>query len=278
MRAAVIQMNSGAVVADNLRSAGQLLEEAAAQGAQLAVLPENFSIMPARRAQRLAAAEVAGDGPAQTWLADTARTLGMWLVGGTMPIVDPDAHERVRAASLVAAPDGRITARYDKLHLFDVDAGEGEQYRESASFSPGQHAVVSGAGGAELGLSVCYDVRFPELYRALSAAGATVLTAPSAFTLKTGRAHWQCLMRARAVENLCFMLAPNQCGTHADGRQTWGESLIVSPWGEVLASCDAGEQAQSGFAIADLDFDAQAQRRQAFPALDHRRNFDTKRV
>lgn len=273
MRAAVIQMNSGAEVSANLDAAGQLLAQAADAGAQLAVLPENFCIMPARRAQRLAAAEPAGDGLVQRWLAATAKRHGLWLVGGTMPMIDPRDTQRVRAASLLVAPDGTVAARYDKLHLFDVDAGDGEQYRESDSFSPGEHAVLASAGAAKLGLSVCYDVRFPELYRALAEAGATVLTAPSAFTLRTGRAHWQCLLQARAVENLCFVLAPNQCGTHADRRQTWGQSMIVSPWGEVLAQCSAGEQAEPGIAVADLDFDAQAQRRHAFPALTHRRNF-----
>ena len=252
--------------------------QAADAGAHVAVLPENFSIMPARRDQRLAVAEHAGDGVVQSWLAEIASRHGLWLVGGTLPIRDPAVADRVRAASLLVSPDGRVVARYDKLHLFDVDAGAGERYRESDSFSPGEQAVLATAGEANLGLSACYDVRFPEVYRALSAAGATVLTVPSAFTLKTGQAHWQCLLQARAVENLCFVLAPNQCGTHADGRQTWGQSLIVSPWGEVLASCDAGEQAQPGVALADLDFDAQAQQRQTFPALDHRRNFDTKRV
>ncbi|MBR9814395.1 carbon-nitrogen hydrolase family protein, partial [bacterium] len=173
MRAAVIQMNSGAEVAANLDAAGQLLAQAADAGAQLAVLPENFCIMPARRAQRLAAAEPAGDGLVQRWLAATAKRHGLWLVGGTMPMIDPRDTQRVRAASLLVAPDGTVAARYDKLHLFDVDAGDGEQYRESDSFSPGEHAVLASAGAAKLGLSVCYDVRFPELYRALDEAGAT---------------------------------------------------------------------------------------------------------
>ena len=278
MRAAVIQMNSAADVAANLEAAAGLLTQAADAGAGLAVLPENFSIMPAQRAQRLAVAEPAGDGPVQQWLRDTAQRNGLWLVGGTIPIIDPQADQRVRATSLLVAPDGNVAARYDKLHLFDVDAGEGERYRESDSFSPGEQAVVATADRANLGLSVCYDVRFPELYRALSAVGATVFTVPSAFTLRTGRAHWQTLLRARAVENLCFVLAPNQCGTHADGRQTWGESMIVSPWGEVLASCNAGDTAQPGFAIADLGFDAQVKRRHSFPALDHRRTFTVKHL
>ena len=278
MHAAVIQLNSGADVADNLGAAAKLLAQAADAGADLAVLPENFSIMPARRAQRLAVAEQAGSGPVQQWLAEMAQAHGLWLVGGTIPIVDPAASDRVRAASLVVSPDGHVIARYDKLHLFDVDAGEGERYRESDSFSPGEQAVVVDAGEAKLGLSVCYDVRFPELYRALSGAGATVLTAPSAFTLKTGRAHWQCLLQARAVENLCYVLAPNQCGTHADGRRTWGQSMIVSPWGEVLAECSAGEAASPGTVVAELDFEAQAQRRRTFPALEHRRNFTVEGV
>lgn len=272
-RAAVIQMNSGPDVDANLAAARQLLAQAADQGAVLAALPENFSLMPTRQRDRLDHAEQPGDGPAQAMLADTARTLGLWIVGGTLPMADPDDPDRVRACSLLVGPSGDTVARYDKIHLFDVEVSAEERYLESATFAPGDQAVVADTPVGRLGLTVCYDVRFPELYRSLSAAGAQVLTVPSAFTLQTGAVHWALLTRARAVENLCHVLAPNQCGEHAKGRRTYGDSLIADPWGQVLARCTAGENATPGVAVADIDLTAQAERRRQFPALDHRRRF-----
>lgn len=272
-RAAVIQMNSGPDVAANLTAARSLLEHAAEQGARLAALPENFSLIPERQRDRLAHAETPGDGPAQAMLIEAARSLGLWIVGGTLPMADPDDAERVRACSLLLSPDDGVVARYDKIHLFDVEVSAEERYLESATFAPGDQAVVADTPVGRLGLTVCYDVRFPELSRSLSAAGAQLLTVPSAFTLQTGAVHWDLLTRARAVENLCYVLAPNQCGQHAKGRRTYGDSLIADPWGQVLARCSAGRDAQPGVAVADVDLAAQTKRREGFPALNHRRTF-----
>lgn len=265
MRVAVVQMSSGPDIAANLSQAHGLLRQAVDQGIDLAVLPENFGLMPSDGAQRRAAGEPAGRGVQQDWLKATAAELGLWIVGGTLPIAAPDG--RGYASSLLVSPQGAMAARYDKIHLFDVDAGGGERYAESASIAPGDAPALASAGALTLGLTVCYDLRFPELYRALVADGAQAFTAPSAFTATTGRAHWDTLLRARAVENLCFMLAPNQCGTHANGRSTWGHSAIISPWGETLAMLGG----VPGVAVATLDLGAQADLRARFPALSHRR-------
>lgn len=272
-RVAVLQMTSGDDVAANLASARQLIEAARAQGASLAVLPENFAFMGRHERDKLALAEAPGEGPLQAFLSEAARQSGLWLVGGTLPLRAPGDAARVLAASLVVAPDGGLRARYDKIHLFDVDVGGGERaYRESASIAPGRLAEVCvdtelGRGG----LSVCYDLRFPELYRRLASAGAQWLTVPSAFTARTGEAHWLPLLQARAIENQCYVLAANQCGLHpspADApRRTWGHSVIIGPWGEVLAQCTD----VPGVAVAELDLAAQHALRQRFPVLAHRR-------
>lgn len=272
-RMAVVQMNSGDDVAHNLASARRLLHMARAEGAQLAVLPENFAFMGRYEQDKLAIAEAPGEGPLQGFLTDIARETGMWIVGGTVPLRAPGESTRVLAASLVVAPDGALRARYDKLHLFDVDVGGGERaYRESASIVPGELREVCvdtplGRGG----LSVCYDLRFPELYRRLATAGAQWLTVPSAFTARTGQAHWLPLLQARAIENQCFVLAANQCGVHPSPpeapRYTWGHSVIIDPWGERLAGCGDGP----GIAVAELDQAAQQNLRRRFPVLEHRR-------
>ena len=220
MKVAAIQMTSGPEVAANLEQAGALLEAAAARGARLAALPENFSFMGLRDADKRAAAEPDGHGPAQDFLASTARRLRLWIIGGTVPLA-AGADGRVAAACLVYDSDGARVARYDKIHLFDVDLpGRAESYRESAHVAPGARATLIDTPAGRLGLSVCYDVRFPELYRHLSAAGAQLLSVPSAFTSPTGRAHWETLLRARAIENLCYVVAPAQSGFHASGRET----------------------------------------------------------
>ena len=210
MKVAAIQMTSGPDVGANLEQARELLEEAAARGARLAALPENFSFMGLKDADKRAVAEADGQGPAQDFLADISRRLKLWIVGGTVPLrAGAEGDGRVAAASLVYDPDGRRAARYDKIHLFDVDIPGGiEAYRESRHVAPGAAAAVVDTPAGRLGLSVCYDVRFPELYRHLSAAGAQLLVVPSAFTAPTGRAHWETLLRARAIENLCYVLAP----------------------------------------------------------------------
>lgn len=259
-------MTSGPDVAANLGQARPLLEEAAQRGARLAVLPENFAFLGLRDADKRAIAEADGAGPIQEFLAATALRLGMWIVGGTIPL-RAGADGRVAAASLVYDAEGNRAGRYDKIHLFDVDIpGRAERYRESAHVTPGTAAVVVDTPVGRVGLSVCYDVRFPELYRRLSAAGAQILTVPSAFTTPTGRAHWEILMGARAIENLCYVIAPAQSGFHPNGRETYGDSMIVDYWGRVLQRLPRGR----GCIVAQIDLAGQAQVRENFPALQHR--------
>jgi len=266
VKVAALQMTAAADVTVNLAAAGQLLADARAAGARVAVLPENFSFMGLRDADKRAIAEVDGDGPVQHFLSQQARELGLWIVGGTTPIAQ-EPGGRIAAACLVYADDGRRVARYDKIHLFDVDIpGKSESYRESKNTAPGSRAVLVPTPAGLLGLSVCYDMRFPELYRQLSAAGAQWFSMPSAFTVPTGRAHWETLLRARAIENLAYVVAPAQWGRHASGRETYGDSLIVDYWGAVLGRLESGV----GVVIAELDLAAQAEARRNFPALTHR--------
>lgn len=263
---AAIQMTSGPDVTANLEQAQPLLEDAARRGARLAVVPENFAFMGLRDADKRGVAETEGSGPIQDFLASTASRLRMWIVGGTIPLRAGD-DGRVAAASVVYDADGNRVARYDKIHLFDVDIpGRVERYRESAHVAPGSEAVVVDTPVGRLGLSVCYDVRFPELFRRLSAAGAQILTVPSAFTSPTGRAHWETLMCARAIENLCYVVAPAQSGFHPNGRETYGDSMIVDYWGRVVQRLPRGR----GCIVAQIDVERQAEVRQNFPALEHR--------
>jgi len=259
-------MNSGPDVALNLGVAGKLLADAAAAGAVLVVLPENFAIMGAKEADRLAVAEAPGAGPIQDALAEFAQKLSLWIVAGTLPMRGRTP-QRVAPASIVFDANGRQVARYDKIHLFDVDIPERkETYRESATFEPGKEPIVVETPVGRLGLSVCYDMRFPELYRRLSAQGAQLLAMPAAFTVPTGQAHWEVLLRARAVENLCYVLAAAQWGAHANGRETYGDTMIVDYWGRVLARRATGD----GVVVAEIDLAAQAGVRAGFPALKHR--------
>ena len=266
-RVAALQMCTGVSAPANLASAERLLREARARGAVVACLPENFLIMGHAEADKLAVAEDYGDGPVQTRLAELARELGLWIVAGTLPI-RTDEPARVAASVLVYDARGECVARYDKIHLFDVDIpGRVEQYRESASVRPGEATVCVDTPAGRLGLSVCYDLRFPELYRALAAAGAEWFCVPSAFTAPTGRAHWRTLLRARAIENLAWVVAPAQSGFHENGRETHGESLIVEPWGAVVARLPRG----TGVVCADFDLVQQRGLRQSFPCQSHRR-------
>ena len=260
---AVVQMVSSDVLADNLAHAGDLLEQAAAGGAQLALLPENFALMGHDEKAKLAVMEMDGDGPIQSWLAAQAQRLGLWLIGGSIPLAAPDG--RCYAACLTFDPAGQRQARYDKIHLFDVDLAGGESYRESRTIAPGSTPVAVTTPWGQLGLSICYDLRFPELYR--SYAGAELLVVPSAFTQQTGAAHWECLLRARAIENQAYVLAADQGGLHQNGRQTFGGSMIVDPWGQVLARMDQGE----GIALAQVDMEFLQHCRSNLPALQHRR-------
>ena len=265
MTVAAIQMTTGADRDANLAIARDLLREAAAGGASVAALPENFAFMGVKEADKQAIAESDGAGPIQDFLAATARELGLWIVGGTIPLRTATAG-RVAAACLVYGADGARRARYDKIHLFDVRVSEREEYRESATVMPGGTPVVLDTPAGRLGLAVCYDVRFPELFRRLGAAGAQWFCLPSAFTAPTGRAHWETLLRARAIENLCYMVAPAQSGVHANGRETYGDSMIVDYWGRVVARLPRGR----GVISARLEPKRQEETRRTFPALSHR--------
>jgi deaminated glutathione amidase len=273
-RAAVIQMCSGPDPDTNLAVAGTLLAAAAEAGACLAVLPENFSFLGCNEGERMAFAERPGRGLVQEFLAARARELGLWIVGGTLPVLE-EGEPRPRAASILFDSRGEAVARYDKLHLFDVRLpGADEGYRESAGTAPGRGVVVVDSPVGRLGLAVCYDVRFPELFRIMADAGVEVISLPAAFTVPTGRAHWELLVRARAVDNLSFVLAAAQWGEHPGGRKTWGDSMIVDHWGQVLARRPEGV----GVVVADLDPGMQREARQRFPALAHRLPPDTLRL
>jgi deaminated glutathione amidase len=269
MKVAAVQMTSTRDVQANLREAGRLVGEAARQDAKLVVLPENFSFLGATDADRVAAIERFGDGPAQQFLAETAEQLGLWIVGGTIPI--RDGGDRASSRSLLVGPDGRVAAHYDKIHLFDVDipAGgrAGERYSESATTLAGTRVVAAKTPLGRIGMTVCYDIRFPALFHRLSVLGTDIVVVPAAFTVPTGEVHWLPLLQARAIESLVYVVAAGQCGEHAGGRKTYGHSLILGPWGELLAELPAGP----GVACADLDMIRLEQLRQRFPAVQHRR-------
>lgn len=262
---AAIQMTSDFRVAENLAQAAALLAEAAQAGARMAVLPENFAIMARKDAERLAVAEVEGDGPIQDFLSTTARANRLWLVGGTIPL--QATGRKVRAACLLYDDRGERVARYDKIHLFDVKLGNGERYYESNGIEAGVTPVVVDTPMGRLGLTVCYDIRFPELYRQLLDAGAEIFAIPSAFTAYTGRAHWETLVRARAIENLVYVVAAAQTGRHPNGRETYGDSMIVNPWGEVLARRPQG----SGIVTAACDLQKLKALRAQLPSIEHRK-------
>jgi deaminated glutathione amidase len=265
-KVAAIQMTSGHIVADNLAAAGQLLREAKDLGCDIACLPENFSFIGLRDADKLQVAEPDREGPVQSFLSDTARQLKMWILAGTI-VIRGDTERRVANSSLLIDAAGKRVARYDKIHLFDVTIpGRDEQYRESTHVTPGREVVIADTPVGKLGLSVCYDMRFPELYRDLVSKGAEWLAMPAAFTVPTGRAHWETLLRARAIENLCYVVAPAQTGTHTSGRETYGDSLIVDYWGQVMSRLAKG----AGVITAEIDLAKEAETRARFPALDNR--------
>ncbi|TQV80165.1 carbon-nitrogen hydrolase family protein [Exilibacterium tricleocarpae] len=273
MRIAALQMVSTPVLADNLAVAERLLAEAADGGAELAVLPENFAVFGKRDLLSEGEAERHSTGPMRTYLRRCAQRFGLWLVGGTLPTVAPHAGvqpppQRVFAASFVINAQGEEVGRYDKVHLFDVDVNDGQgRYRESDTFAPGKRPEVVETPWGRLGVAVCYDLRFPEYFRLLVDDGAELIVVPSAFTYVTGKAHWQILMQARAVENLCYMAGACQGGQHDSKRRTWGDSMVVDPWGAVLARRPQGE----GVVIADIDFGEVARRRGTMPVHRHRR-------
>jgi deaminated glutathione amidase len=269
MKIAALQMVSTDQLADNLAQADQLLTQAAQAGAELAVLPEYFCLIGLHDSDKLAIQEPYGAGPIQHFLADAARRLGLWIVAGTMPLSAPQPNH-VYNSTLVYNPQGESVARYDKIHLFRFDNGK-ESYDESRVLqrgtTPSQFALPSKDGHVwQVGLSVCYDLRFAELYRAYAQAGVDLVLVPSAFTHTTGQAHWEVLLRARAIENLAYVAAAAQGGTHPSGRRTWGQTIAIDPWGQVLAQLAQGP----GVVLADLEPATLAQRRAQLPALQHR--------
>lgn len=269
MRIAAIQMNSGADVVANLQLADRLLGEAADDGCVLAVLPENFALMAERGRDKAKVAEEPGEGPIQAFLSEASQRHGLWIVAGSMPLASPEIDaERVYGACPVYNSNGDVETIYRKIHLFDVDlVDEQESYRESRSMYPGDDVVTVETPCGRVGLTICYDVRFPELFRQLVDAGATVFTVPAAFTVATGEAHWHTLLRARAIENLAYVVAPGQYGEHPDGRPTYGHSLIIDPWGRILAEAADGDC----MVAADIDPQLPTKLRSEFPALANRR-------
>lgn len=263
---AAVQMASGPTVSENLTHAGHLIAQAAQAGAKLVALPENFALMAAGDPERLGAAEPDGSGPIQGFLATAAREHRVWLVGGTIPMATPGG-SRVRASCLVYDDRGTRVARYDKIHLFDVQLGNGERYRESSSIEGGDETVVVPTPFGNVGLAVCYDLRFPELFRRLLDGGAELFVVPSAFTAHTGRAHWEVLLRARAVENLAYVIAPDQGGRHINGRETHGHTMIINPWGEILRQLPRGP----GVVLAECDLSTLRAMRAQLPSIEHRR-------
>jgi len=267
MHVAAIQMASGPNVGANLSEAEKLIALAVDAGAKLVVLPENFAMMAMREKDRIDVAEQPGKGQIQDFLSRQASGRRIWIVGGTVPLVS-NHPGRVRAVCQVYNDRGEIVSRYDKIHLFDVDIEQtGENYNESETTEPGDDIVVSNTPFGRLGLAVCYDLRFPELFRSMLDAGMQILAVPSAFTAITGSAHWDVLVRARAIENQCYVIAAAQGGYHINGRETYGHSMIVDPWGNILDELASG----SGFVDADIDLGYVQRLRRSFPAVEHRR-------
>lgn len=264
LKTAVIQMVSSDQLSHNLATATTLIEEAKNADAQFVALPENFAFMGKQDIDMLTIMETKGEGKIQTFLATEAKRHQLWLLGGSVPLTSKNA-ERAYSASLLYAPNGECYAHYNKIHLFDVSVNENESYCESNTFEAGHEVVVAATEIANIGLSICYDLRFPELYRNMH--NAHILTVPAAFTYTTGNMHWQPLLCARAIENQCYVVAPNQGGIHANQRSTWGHSMIIDPLGKVLATIENGV----GIALAELNFTQQTQLRQQFPVLNHRR-------
>jgi deaminated glutathione amidase len=268
-KCAAIQMASSPHVRANLLEAEKLIAEAAKAGAKLVALPENFAIMGVDEFDKNKQKEVDGTGPIQDFLSYVAKKYMVWVVGGTIPLVAND-EKKVRAACLVYNDFGERVARYDKIHLFDVSVpNTNEEYRESNSIEAGSSPLVIDTPFGKLGIAVCYDLRFPELFREMADLGMELLVIPAAFTAETGAAHWEVLLRARAIENLCYVIAPNQGGFHLNGRKTFGHSMIIDPWGIVLDCYKTG----GGFVSASIDKERLEKVRASFPVLKHRRFF-----
>jgi predicted amidohydrolase len=266
---ALIQLTSSSDIAANIAKIEKLVKKAAAQGAELVALPENAFYM--RGDDKIAPPKYTEKShPAVKAAAQMARRYGVWLLAGSVAVIpSPGNDTKSYNHSLLFNPQGKIVARYDKIHLFDVQVGDGQVYRESARFMPGKKSVVAKMAGSKLGMTVCYDLRFPHLYRKLAKAGAEILAVPAAFTQVTGEAHWHVLLRARAIENTCFVIAPAQTGEHPGGRKTYGHSLIIDPWGKILA--DGGTK--EGIVMAKIDLDDVKKVRTKLPSLKHDRKF-----
>lgn len=262
-RVALIQTVSSSKVDENLQQIEQLMLQAKEERAELVVLPENFAFMGLKETDKIQVAEVYGSGPIQQKISQLAKQMGLWTVAGTIPI--KGLGSKVRASCIVFDDEGQTAARYDKIHLFDVRVSEQEAHQESLTVERGHDLVVVATPVGKIGLSVCYDLRFPELYQQLQYKGAELFTIPSAFTAVTGIAHWEVLLRARAIENLCYVLAPNQGGQHENGRVTYGHSMVVEPWGKVLVQKQIG----AGMITADIDLQRLQQLRKQFPCVDH---------
>jgi len=264
---ACLQVTSSNIMAENVETIGAMIAEAAARGAAFVALPETANIVEPRREALFAQLRTEDEDPALAAWSGLAREKGVWLLIGSLMIRLSD--EQAANRSFLIDDQGRIRARYDKLHMFDVDLGEGERYRESATYRPGEKAVLAETPWGKLGMSICYDLRFPALYRSLAKAGAEMFSVPAAFTVPTGEAHWATLLKARAIENGAFLFAPAQTGTHPSGRRTWGHSMIVGPWGEVLG--DAGSA--PGILLAEIDMAKVGEVRRNLPSLSHDRAF-----
>jgi len=266
-KVAAIQMASGPNVQANLAEAARLIDSAVAQGAELVVLPENFALMAMTEDERVAIAEQPGKGPIQEFLRNQSKKHGIWLVGGTVPMVS-SVEGKARATCLMMNAAGEQVARYDKIHLFDVLIKDSqERYSESSTTEAGDEAVVVDTPLGRVGIAICYDLRFPELFRNLTDQGMEICVMPSAFTAITGKAHWEPLVRARAIENQCYLIAADQGGFHINGRATHGDSMVVDPWGNILNRLMSG----SGVVVANIDHDFLLSTRKNFPVLKHRR-------
>lgn len=265
-RVAAIQMVSGTDVDANLDEAARLISTAVSAGAEFVVLPENFAIMPTKDAGQLQVMERDGDGPIQEFLSAQAHQNHVWLVGGSIPLVSSQP-SKVRAACLLFNDHGERVARYDKLHLFDVKLDNGEEYSESLTIEPGESVVVVDSPLGRLGLTICYDLRFPELFRQMLDQGAEIFSVPSAFTATTGKVHWEILLRARAIENLAYVIGAGQGGSHSSGRETYGDSIVIDPWGKIINRLARGP----GIVIADIDRLRLEKLRRSLPSIEHRR-------
>ena len=264
-KVAAIQMASAPQRDANLMETARLIQLAKEQGAELVVLPENFSIMGIEETDKVDIREPYDDGPIQNFLHEQSRKHKLWIVGGTIPLQCDDP-SKIIAATMLYNAEGDVVARYDKIHLFDVDLENEESYKESETIAKGKDLVVVDTPFGKLGFAICYDLRFPELFRKLIDDGAEIIALPAAFTATTGKAHWDVLVRARAIENLCYIIAANQGGYHLNGRETYGDSMVVDPWGNVLNRLSQG----AGVVIANIDIERMHQTRRTFPCLDHR--------